>query len=128
MENSGILKHLGIIKNELLIFATLGQVMTHGSGAFLDNSTVGFQIFAGVVLHLCGAGILVLFGGFYFFALMRLPSSVQELKFEKSLEEAIEDHEKVENKPAKSKEPKRAAVTEHDHSPPKGPKKVKTQP
>lgn len=101
METRGILKHLGIIRNELLIFATLSQFMTHGSGAYLDHSSSPFQNYAGVGLHLCGIGIVLIFGVFYVFAILNLPSSAQELKFEESTEEALKDHKKALPKRAK---------------------------
>jgi hypothetical protein len=95
MEIASILKHVGIIKNELLVFGVLGQVVTHGFAAFLDKSAIQFQQYAGAGLHLCGAGMFVLIGGFYFFALLKLPGSAQELKFEKSAQEALKVHSRA---------------------------------
>lgn len=104
MDISGVLKHLGIIKNELLIFGTLGQFMTHGSGVYLGQQVEPFQKMAGAGLHVCGVLLLIVFGGFYLFALMKLPGSVQELKFEESTKEALKDHQKaLPKRPKKTK-------------------------
>lgn len=95
MDISGVLKHLGIIKNELLIFGTLGQFMTHGAAVYLGQQVESFQKMAGTGLHVCGVFLLIIFAGFYLFALKNLPGSVQELKFEESTKEALEDHKKA---------------------------------
>ena len=93
---SGILKHLGMIRNQLLIFGTLGQLVTHGSGWLLDKQAAQLQQIGGIGLHVLGVVIILAFGGFYLFAVIKgLPSNPQELKFEESTEEAIEDHKKA---------------------------------
>ena len=89
MDFSGILKHLGIIKDQLLIFSVLGQAMTHGCGLYLDKQVDHFQKLGGMGLHGFGIAALFVFGGFYVYALKNLPPTVQARKFEESLTEQL---------------------------------------
>jgi hypothetical protein len=93
MEITGMLKHLGVIRSQLLIFGTLGQLVTHGSGWLLDRQTAQLQQVGGIGLHVLGVVIIMAFGGFYLFAMVKgLPSNPQELKFEESTVESVKDH------------------------------------
>lgn len=102
MEITPILKHLGVIRNQLLIFGTLGQLVTHGSGWILDKQVGSMQQAGGIGLHVLGVVIILTFGGFYFYATLKgLPSNPQEFKFEESTEEALENHTQALHKPTK---------------------------
>jgi|GEM_PF-5251130 len=92
MDLAAILKHLGVFKNPILIFGAFGQITTHGAaGLYLDKGE-WWQQAGGLVMHLIGAVLLIAFGVFYLYALVKLPGSAQELKFEESTKEALKDH------------------------------------
>jgi hypothetical protein len=82
-----ILGRLGTLRNELLVFAVIVCLILNASAYPLDRSfdpktpisTV--QVYGGLAMHMASILVLLLFGGFYCYAFLRLPSSVQELIF-----------------------------------------------
>ena len=89
---SGVLNHLGVIKNELLIFTILALVVTNGFGRSLVSSEDQTIRILGGCMHLSTIPMVFGFGSFYAYALMRLPGSTQELKFQESAREAVQTH------------------------------------
>jgi hypothetical protein len=92
IQTADILKHLGTIKNELLIFTVLAALMTNGFARSLVGSTDRFTSLCGVCMHLSTIPMLIGFGMFYAYASLKLPSSTQELMFENSARKALEAH------------------------------------
>lgn len=87
-----ILKHLGVVKNELLIFTVIAALITNGFARSLVGSTDHFTSLCGICMHLSTIPMFVGFGAFYAYALARLPSSTQERMFEESAKKALEAH------------------------------------
>lgn len=90
---SGILNHLGIIKNELLIFTILVIIVTNSFGRSLIGSEDQIIRLLGGCMHLSTIPMVFGFGFFYVYAVVRLPGSTQELKFQESAKEAVQTHE-----------------------------------
>jgi hypothetical protein len=92
---SDILKHLGTIKNELLIFVVLVIIITNSFAYALVKTQ-------DMVPKLCGVGMsastvlmIFLFGMFYAYAMVRLPGTKQELMFLQGAEKSITAHAKA---------------------------------
>lgn len=92
MDANPFLKHLGIIKNELLIFTVMAVIITNSFGRSLVGSADRFSTYCGYAMHLSTIPMIFGFGMFYAYALWRLPSSTQELQFEISTKKALESH------------------------------------
>jgi hypothetical protein len=100
-----VLKHLGIVKNELLIFVLIGVLLLNASAYPLDMMQDPWQKHGGLAMHLCSALMLMLFGAFYCFAIFRLPSSPQELQFEEDAKPIIKEHQRRQTKRKNADEP-----------------------
>src|SRR6266496_3702283 len=92
VSTKGILKHLGIIKNELLIFTILVCLITNGFGFSLTRSQNQLVQYSGLFMHFSTLPMIFVFGWFYIYALLRLPSSTQEAKFALEASKSIEEH------------------------------------
>lgn len=81
MDFQGILKKLGPIKNELLIFTILIGIIITLFAHPLSQSDIQWKSICGIIMHFLTIIIFATFGLFYIYALLRLPSSTQELYF-----------------------------------------------
>jgi hypothetical protein len=88
-----VLKRVGTLKNELLVFCVIGCLILNLSAYFLDYGKTQTQQTGGLVMHLATIPILILFGAAYFFALFYLPSSRQELMFTEEATKMVLQHE-----------------------------------
>lgn len=102
LNSKDIINKLGILKNQLLIFAVLICVVLNGSAYGLDKSTVRIQQSGGLVMHF--ASILIAFAAFafYIYAYLKLPSSTQEMVFVKEAETITKEHERNRKKSTKA--------------------------
>jgi hypothetical protein len=90
ISGKGILNRLGIIRNELLVFAVIVCLILNASAYTLDKpANQKIQIYGGLAMHLASILVLLLFGGFYCYAFLRLPSSAQELMFVANAEKEL---------------------------------------
>lgn len=92
VSTKGILKHLGIIKNELLIFTILVCLITNGFALTLTRSQVQLVQYSGLFMHFSTLPMIFGFGWFYVYALLKLPSSAQEAVFAVDARKSIKDH------------------------------------
>jgi len=92
-QNADVLKHVGTLKNELLVFGVIGCVLLNGSAFLLDTKTDQAQKWGGLAMHLSTIPLLFLLAGAYLFALFYLPSSRQELMFSEEASRMIEQHQ-----------------------------------
>lgn len=97
---SDVLKHLGTIKNELLIFVILVIIISDAFGfALLQTSTDWPARLCGVFLVGSTVPMVFLFGTFYVYAVLRLPGTQQELVFAEGAQRAIKEHSRAQKKP-----------------------------
>jgi hypothetical protein len=89
---SQIVKRLGTVKNEILVFAILTAIIIHVVGATLSHTGVLWKDVAGVAMHFIGVIWLVGVGVFYVYAALNLPSSDQELIFADAAERTLRQH------------------------------------
>jgi hypothetical protein len=102
ISGKGILNHLGIIKNELLVFAVIVCLILNASAYPLDKPVnPKIQIYGGLAMHLASVLLLFFFGGFYCYAFLKLPGSGQELTFVSNAEKELRRYKR---------KPKKAAV------------------
>jgi hypothetical protein len=86
----GILNRLGIIRNELLVFAVIVCLILNASAYTLDKPVnQKIQIYGGLAMHLASVMVLLFFGGFYCYAFLKLPGSAQELMFVSNAEKEL---------------------------------------
>lgn len=78
---SEILKKLGPIRNELMVFAVIGAIILLTAAFSTIYSQVPWRSVCGAILLFIGVFWLVGFAVFYMYAILRLPSSTQELVF-----------------------------------------------
>ena len=93
-EESKVLDHLGVIKNELLIFDVLIGSMIGGGGYSLTHTELVWMKVCGVIMYFLMVLVLVGFGTFYAYAILRLPGSAQELIFVSAAQKALAEHKK----------------------------------
>ena len=91
---SDILKKLGTLKNELLVFVILGCIIINAAAFPLSNSDLQFKYIGGFIMHLLSIFIFIGFGIFYSYAIWKLPGSDQESDFQKSAEKFLTDHKR----------------------------------
>jgi hypothetical protein len=91
---SDIVKKLGTLKNELLIFVIIGCIIINAAAVPLSYSDKELKYIGGIIMHLLSIFIFVGFGIFYCFAFWKLPGSDQESDFQKSAEKFLTDHKR----------------------------------
>jgi hypothetical protein len=94
-----ILNRLGTVKNELLVFAVLVCIILNVSAYPLDKGSPT-QTYGGLVMHLATIPILLLSGGFYCYAFLKLPGSAQEMVFVANAEQMLRQHRRRSRKTA----------------------------
>jgi hypothetical protein len=103
MNFKDVLNRLGTLRNELLVFAVLIAVILNGSAFGLESGSgkEGYQKIGGFIMHISTIPILLLFGAFYCYAFLHLPSSAQELIFTMHAKEIVSDdgHQRAESDP-----------------------------
>lgn len=101
-----IVKRLGIIKNQMLIFAIMGSIVIFffakdlAASEIPDVASEGRKMFWAAIVLLFGAA------GFYIFAWIRLPSSEQEVVFEREGKRMIRRHRASKERGARKQVPK----------------------
>ena len=106
ISGKGILSRLGTLRNELLVFAVIVCLILNASAYPLDKSfdprtqVSTLQVYGGLAMHLASILVLLLFGGFYCYAFLRLPSSAQELMFVSNAENELRRHKRKPRKAA----------------------------
>jgi hypothetical protein len=93
-----VLKRVGIVKNELLAFAVIVALILNVFGVSLDVHDDHAQKIAGLIMHLSTIPILLLFGFVYVYALLKLPSSQQELIFTEEAKKMVAQHRRARKK------------------------------
>jgi len=87
-----VLKHVGIVKHQLLVFAILGTVtMNYIAHPMWQEKDQTVRL-AGVFLSLASVPLILGSALGYFYLLIRFPGSVQEMEFSKTAEKQIKDH------------------------------------
>lgn len=89
---NNVLKKIGTIKNELLGFAIIVCLILNVFALPLDAMQNSPQKVGGLVMHLSSIPILLVFGGIYCFAFLRLPSSEQEILFTEEAQRMVRQH------------------------------------
>lgn len=90
---SEILKKLGPIKNELMVFVIVTAFIIHLVGwQLVNNKEEQWIRICGVAVHGVEVILLVGFTTFYCYALFKLPSSYQELLFSQSAQRTLSAH------------------------------------
>ena len=89
---SQVIKKLGPIKNELLIFAILCDVIVHSVAASICHSSDSWMRVCGVGMHIIGVIWILSFASFYTYAVLFLPSSEQELLFSENARKTLAKH------------------------------------
>jgi hypothetical protein len=92
MKESKVLDHLGIIKNELLIFAVLIGTMIGGGGYSLTHAEPIWMKVCGVIMYFLMVLVPVAFGAFYVYAVLRLPGSARALIFASGAQQTLAEH------------------------------------
>ena len=96
---SDITRHLGTLKNQILIFVVMIVIITD----FFAYALMTKQDTVPKVCGACmgGSTVIMFFLSLilYFYAMFRLPGTRQELMFEESAEKTLKAHSRVKNKP-----------------------------
>ena len=89
-----LVKHLGIIKHQLLAFAITGAIIIFFFAKDLAAATDKDVVREGIHMYYSAIALLFLGGAFYVFAYLRLPSSEQEGVFEREGVETVRRHQR----------------------------------
>jgi Na+/melibiose symporter-like transporter len=87
-----LIKRLGIVKNQLLVFSFLGSLLIFFFSKDLVASSTPEIAQQGVRMHYLAISLIFAAGAFYCYAYFRLPSSEQEAAFEREGKETVRRH------------------------------------
>lgn len=89
---NAVVKRLGIIKHQLLVFAIVGAVIIFFFGKDLAADAHPETRAAGLNMYYSAIALLFFGAIFYAYAYLKLPSSEQEGVFEREGKEAVKRH------------------------------------
>ena len=89
---NSLVKRLGIIRNQLLVFAIVGSLLIFLFSRELVASGDPTLKVQGVCMHYLAIFLIFAAAIFYAYAYLKLPSSEQELAFEREGKETVRRH------------------------------------
>jgi hypothetical protein len=89
---SEVVKRLGTLKNQLLVFVMLSSISMHAAAVPLSQDDLQWKAICGVIIHFTAVLYLLAFLAFYCFALLHLPSTEQELQFSRTAKKDLDAH------------------------------------
>lgn len=89
---NAVVKRLGIIKHQLLVFAIIGSIIIFFFAKDLAADDDPATKAAGFHMYYSAVGLLFFGAIFYAYAYLKLPSSEQEGVFEREGKEAVKRH------------------------------------
>ena len=94
MPAKDILRKLGPLKNQLLIFTIIASLVTTAFAIPLSAATTPpWKPVCGVAMHFMTILMFTAAGVFYAYAFFRLPSSAQELEFSEVVQKQLREHQ-----------------------------------
>ena len=97
---NAVVKRLGIIKHQLLVFAIVGAIIIFFFGKDLAADDDPVAQAAGLNMYYCAIALLFFGAIFYAYAYLKLLSSEQEGVFEREGKEAVKRHRRKVRKSA----------------------------
>lgn len=98
MNLKNILEHVGLLRNQLLIFVILGLALLNACAYNLTRQSETFLKVSGVIIHLLTVLIFIVAGAFYCWLLVRMPGTAMEREFSAGAETALKEHSQQKKK------------------------------